>query len=50
MFNYLEARFDYGYWRVEICFKSGYGEAIHERLVVALWRALRRATSSRAKR
>lgn len=40
--NYLEVRFDYGAWSVEITRKGAVGRAISEWLVVALWRAFKR--------
>ena len=41
----LEIRYSYGYWDVEII-GSQKGHALHEWLVVALWRAWRRSVSA----
>ncbi len=43
--NYLECRFDYGAWAVEIRNRYGSSIAIHEWLIVALWRAWRQTPS-----
>ena len=41
---------EYGWWAVEIATENGRGDAYSDWLLVALWKAWRRSTSTGAKR